>query len=105
MADKEEFDLMKLVREDECKLKVGQITEIYAGTLYMLVENTKFGRNIKENMSEDFLCFVKSLTHSFLATIYVNAAPTEQEKRKRLATLENAKQKAEAEFDMEMHQA
>lgn len=84
-------DAFKAVFADESKVSVGEVAKTLSVILLAGENRLDSIKNVKNKVTKgEWNAFVNSISTSFLASIYVNAAESDEEKRKRLDMMSEA---------------
>lgn len=83
--EQKRIDFLKVIGSDQNTLTVGQVADLFRGTLSLLDEKTKTFSNVKEKLGEyQYIRMMTSLANSFLSSLYINGAKDEKEQMQRL---------------------
>lgn len=81
---------IEIVKSDTNTLCVGDVAEIFSGTLNMLMEKTETFKKAKEKLGEeDYTKLLHSLCNSFLCSLYCSASKNEEEAKERMSLCAN----------------
>lgn len=81
---------IEIVKSDTNTLCVGDVAEIFSGTLNLLLDKTETFKKIKEKLSEhEFNKMLHSLCNSFLCSLYCSASKNEEEAKERMSLCAN----------------
>ena len=91
MAEQDRIDLLNIIRDDNTKVSVAKVTEVFCGIMAVMDKNSKTLKRIKNKISEDeYIQLMTSICNSFLSTLYINAAEDEKDWNDRLEVVEKA---------------
>ena len=80
-----ENKLLEMVKNDINDVIVNQVLEIFLGTFIPYFEKTETGKAVKKKLAkEEFVKFINGYTTTFLSSLFVSAASSEEELKQRI---------------------
>ena len=74
------IDMLEKIKKDKNKIRVKDVSEIFAGIMNVYFEHTKTGQMFKKKLTKDeYIKFLHGFSNSFLSTLYVNGAKDKKE--------------------------